>query len=205
MLELLQWLAILLLGVLVGLFFKNRQEDRLPRWLRDICEDDIVTQSDLDRYHHRVVQLAQTQRELIDARTDEILHRVEILEKAGKAPVETAPMDARLEEPPRDTAPSGLPNGEGFPPPEVCLGVEKDPSPALETVAPDPWEPESPEASPEAFDRDKPEGDRFNRVMRAWDEGLSVDRIARDLRMGRQEVQLLIQMGRSKTATRHGT
>ncbi|MCA9444876.1 MAG: hypothetical protein KC964_29085, partial [Candidatus Omnitrophica bacterium] len=48
-------------------------------------------------------------------------------------------------------------------------------------------------------DQDQTSFDPTSRVLRMWNDGKRAEEIARELRMGRQEVQLLIEMSRHST------
>lgn len=176
MLEILQWLLLLGLGVCAGWFWRDRSLNRPPDWLAGIDEEDLVRQADLDQYHHRVVQLSHAQRDLLTKRIEDLEGRLREFERPA-ASFPSSPVKLDIGETPApllDRAPD---------PPVACESTAETPA-----AQPTP-EPVSQEAPTDPFDSTA-------RVLRLWREGRPVDEIARDLRMGRQEVQLLIEMSR---------
>lgn len=147
-----------------------------PEWLAGIDEEDLVRQADLDQYHHRVVQLSHAQRDLLTKRIEDLEDRLREFEKpAGPSPS----LPARVEIGESSSAP---------------LDRTPHPTDSRDSIA------EEPAAQPpgESVSQEVPTDpfDSTARVLQLWREGRPVDEIARDLRMGRQEVQLLIEMSR---------
>ena len=205
--ELLQWLILIVLGVAIGALSRRRGGDRLPEWLRDASQDEFVTQSELDRYHHRVLHLFQTQRELVEAKIDGLAKPRKGLGTAarGDATRGSEPESTRQQtpEPVPDEESRASDSEKGAPPAEIPSAEEMDaahqePSPAWGRVLQDePTKEVSFQARPPCPPQvESPSS--ATRVLSMWTEGRSIDEIARELRMGRQEVQLLVEMSRRR-------
>ena len=180
---------ILILGLLsaagVWLVYDRR---RLRRSIEDYNREDLVDRTELDSYHHRVVQLYQTQRDWCRGKFEESDHRLGALEDKSRVD--------RVE-----LAPSSNPRGE---PSQRKEGIpEEDPSATegtveLERISLQP----TGKAIPNPPIETAPETESFSsaeeKVLEAWAAGGSIDEIAQELRMGRQEVQLLIQVSRKR-------
>jgi hypothetical protein len=185
MLELIQWLVLSVLAGAVGWMFRQNRMNRPPAWLRDLDSEEMVTQRDLDQYHLRVIQMSQAQRELMQAKFEEIERSRPISPVAHLAPepLHSAPVESI---PPAETAP--IPTG-GFPPAQPCLQAEDEGlSSEHEEMA---------SATPPAPVIDG--GDPSGRAIALFREGKSIDQIAQELRIGRQEAQLLIRMAHHKS------
>lgn len=150
--------------------------NRPPEWLAGLDEEDMVRQADLDQYHHRVVQLSHAQRDLLTKRIENLEGRLREFERQA-ASFPSSPVKLDIGETPTpllDRAPD---------PTVVCESIAEEPA------AQPPPNPVSQAGPTDPFDSTA-------RVLHLWREGRPVDEIARDLRMGRQEVQLLIEMSR---------
>ncbi|MCA9432975.1 MAG: hypothetical protein KC940_20830 [Candidatus Omnitrophica bacterium] len=203
MLEIIQWIAVGLLGGCVGWLWRDRLLHRSPAWLREVAEEDLVRQSDLDQYHHRVVQLSHTQRDLLLKKIESLDTRLAQLQKQ-RAGDEPSLLSSNRSQAPNKSAPEPSPN----------IKEPMTPAPSMEPLrmaetAPEVEEPvveetvETEEETMSVFepvsDQDQTSFDPTSRVLRMWNDGKRAEEIARELRMGRQEVQLLIEMSRHST------
>lgn len=166
MFELAQWLLIMVLGGAVGWLAWDRSRRELPPWLREMDPEDFLTRADFDQYHHRVIQISHVQRDLVQAKIDELTRTI-----ARPAPVDDVPP---LSQPSRPA--------DAHPYPQPVVAMEPAAVAAMDPVAP---------ASPT-------EQDPAARAIALFQSGLSVEQIAQELRIGRQEAQLLIRMARHK-------
>ena len=152
-------------------------------------EEDLVRQADLDQYHHRVVQLSHAQRDLLQKKIEQLETRIREIESAKPNPHST-PSDRGFLESPLTPSPSIMSS-------DLEHSREKQVetpvliSPHSET---DSTEIESSTVEPSGSPSEM--NDSTERVMQMWQSGKSAEEIARELRMGRQEVQLLIEMSR---------
>lgn len=158
--------------------------NRPPEWLAGLDEEDMVRQADLDQYHHRVVQLSHAQRDLLTKRIETIEVRLREIETPASQPparpVILPPSPSSVTD--EVETPAAQENSVRVPPSDVQPDMEAAVAQATSDPAPQ-------EAPSDPFDSTA-------RVLQLWREGRPVDEIARDLRMGRQEVQLLIEMSR---------
>ena len=212
MLELLQWILLIFLGIGIGWLLWRRREERLPEWIHEFSREEFVTRSELDRYHHRVIQLCQTNRDLIHTRFEEISQRLGASGSCREDVSSRSVEQHHTEEVPFETIPQKEIADALF----MGTASSEIPSPEAKTPPPEPVPPQecAIEEVPLPEDNPSPTGDPVVRgdvgsnpasdVIRSWQEGMSVDQIARELRMGRQEVQLLIQMSRRSPASRIG-
>lgn len=187
MLQILNVIVLLaLIGAVLYLLY-DRRKTRAA--FEELGRGEMVTQAELDSYHHRVVHLYQTQRDWCRGRFEETEHRIRSLENWSKAePAKPPP-----------SVPDPKPSAETEAP------IQTSPIENLstaETLAP-PLSPPKPVNPPPMIEA-APEPDSFDaaeeKVWKAWESGRSIDQIAQDLRMGRQEVQLLIQVSRRRPA-----
>ena len=176
----------LLVGAVVFLLIDRR---RINASLEEKDREGIVTQAELDSYHHRVVQLYQTQRDWSRGKFEEADHRLRRLEKASREePMEgIAPPPVSDPKPVDETDPAfEIPRCEILPSAEPSL-------PSTSTPDQRPFE-----AVSETVGETESFATAEEKVLKAWTSGLSIDQIAQELRMGRQEVQLLIQVSRRR-------
>lgn len=180
---------MVVLGVAVAFLWKERHDNRIPPWILDLQQDDWVTRAELDQYHLRVIQMSQAQRELINTRFNE-------LSKPSGHPLHT--MDTPLD----STAAVEV----AVPPPP-----EPEPVPATltasitEDVLPEASSPveDNPPPSP-AMDSEPLGQDAPSRAISLFREGKTIDQIAQELRIGKQEAQLLIRMAQHRPSSLAG-
>jgi hypothetical protein len=162
MLEFIQWVILFLLGAAVGYLVRSQRHPDLPAWVRDIDPDELVTKAELDQYHHQVIQMSQAQRDLIQARFEE-LARV----PAAEVHPEPIPVPAP-------------PSVKAFVDPGISM-VEELPAIAIPAI------------------QEGALSDPASKAIALFLEGRTIDQIAQELRIGRQEAQLLIRMGRPQS------
>lgn len=189
MLELLQWIVIVLMGVALGVLLKERHEARLPHWLKDLQQEDLVSRSEFDQYHHRVIQMSQVQKDYFHLRIEELSQSM----AAGTPSQPPIVNEEIMPEPPREERPvssrSVSESAQGTLPVEVAME----------------WETESPGGSreislqPATLDILPDEMDPAKRAIDLFREGKTIEQIAQELRIGRQEAQLLIRMAQFKS------
>lgn len=189
MLELLQWIVIVLMGVALGVLLKERHEARLPHWLKDLQQEDLVSRSEFDQYHHRVIQMSQVQKDYFHLRIEELSQSM----AAGTPSQLPIVNEVIMPEPPREERPvSSRSVSESA---QSTLPVEV----AME------WETEAPGGSreislqPATLDILPDEMDPAKRAIDLFREGKTIEQIAQELRIGRQEAQLLIRMAQFKS------
>lgn len=230
--ESLQWIVLLAMGGLLGYFWRRRREERVPAWLLRLHEEELVTRDMLDRYHHRVLQISQLQKDLIHSKSEELQKNIDALSRQLQTvatspayhpvtntqpePNPSPPAQERLEhvavEPPQFQE-TFVPD---LTPPEVF--APSKPSAHSKVVAP-PIPPsnygqtsmakglqallESGEeaAAPVPVDAPGCTPDLPGQAWQLWLDGCDQDQIAQKLRIGRQEVQLLIRMFKQRPAT----
>ena len=56
----------------MAFLWRERHENQVPPWLRDLQQDDWITRAELDQYHLQIIQMSQAQRELKNARFQEL-------------------------------------------------------------------------------------------------------------------------------------
>lgn len=181
MFEFIQSIAIVMLSGVVIWLWKSRPNFAVPGWLTETDEDDLVKQADLDQYHHRVVQLSHVQRDLLLKKIESLEGRIREFESSGKS------WDPITDSPPPPVTKSEAPRPRATEISEKVLDPAGGDSEVTEAVF----------TEEDVFRSDSPiAGDPSVRVLRLWREGKPSDEIAKELRMGRQEVQLLIEMSR---------
>jgi len=181
-LELIQWILVLALGGVVAFLWKDRRENRVPPWLRDMQQDDWVTRAQLDQYHLHVIQMSQAQRELINARFDELSkHSLEPGDAQSTSVIPPAFTDETVTQ-------------------EITPAIAAPSAPAVEPPAAQPSSPlGAGGCQPFPVSENEPLGlDAPSRAISLFHEGKSIDQIAQELRIGRQEAQLLIRMAQHK-------
>ncbi len=174
---------MLVLGAAVAYLWKERRENRVPPWILDLQQDDWVTRAELDQYHLRVIQMSQAQRELINTRFNELSKPL-----AAEAPPEVPPafVEEVVQQQREPTPPA----------PEVVIEEENLPahSPGVEVD-----QLQSPIAESEPIGQDAP-----SRALFLFREGKTIDQIAQELRIGKQEAQLLIRMAQHRPSSLAG-
>lgn len=191
MLQILNLITLLALSAAVLFLWYDRRKTRAA--IEEAERGDVVTQAELDSYHHRVVHLYQTQRDWCRGKFEETDYRIRSLENSPeRGRTQSSPSNPAAvssNEPESKPLNSFPENGPTVEPPE-------------ENFAPAP----SPE--PEPLGESEPSSASFDsaeeKVWKAWESGRSIDQIAQELRMGRQEVQLLIQVSRHRPAGQVG-
>jgi hypothetical protein len=199
MLEFLQWVFLFALGGAVGWLVRERQTASIPEWLLDLREEDLVTHADLDRYHLRVVQLSQTQKDLIQTRTAEAFARLERIEnQRGGSGAKVPPCNTPLPEGGLfESPPNVAPVIESFQNPLFPEADDEDREEEPQTCAPTVEETSPTKSVEETVPLESLPP--LEQVVRLSGEGRSVEEIAQNLRMGRQEVQLLLQMAKRRS------
>ncbi len=190
MLDFLHWILTLVLAVVAGLLWRELRAKRLPQWLLELDQEDLVTREELDHFHLRVVQLSRTQRDLLQAQLEETFRarsnetgEAEFsvseggLDALGSAPIipAQAAAEAVLSAPlpsPSEPSPGSVPDTISDPEGEPAWGSASDPT---------------------------------TRALNLFRAGRTIEQIAQELRIGRQEAQLLIRMAHRKVATLAGT
>ena len=167
--------------------WKERRENRVPPWIRDFQQDDWITRDEFDQYHLHVIQMSQAQRELLNTRLDEI-------SKQTESHVETREAFPILADTLKEVVPSQ---------PEVEPAAQ-DPEKVNQTKPGEPPPKEetgqtSPEGGNEPLGMDAP-----SRAISLFREGRTIDQIAQELRIGRQEAQLLIRMAQHRPSSLAG-
>lgn len=188
MLDFLHWTLTLALALAAGCLWRELRARRPPEWLLDLDQEDLVTRAELEQFHLRVVQLSRTQRDLLQAKLEETFRMTprdpeqESAHCPSEPPVPLPQTPGSHQDPPSQTSVSApiLPS----------VGLAPDPSPATCFEV---------EESMEAL------GDPTTRALSLFREGKTIDQIAQELRIGRQEAQLLIRMAHRKAATLAGT
>lgn len=171
----------------MAFLWKERRENRVPPWIRDYQQDDWITRDEFDQYHLHVIQMSQAQRELLNTRLDEISKQMENHE------------DTRVVLP----VPTDLINELVPPQPEVEPAVQD-----LEKV--NQTKPEEPPPMDESGQTSLEVGheplgvDAPSRAISLFREGRTIDQIAQELRIGRQEAQLLIRMAQHRPSSLAG-
>lgn len=193
MIELLQWILIIVLASAVVYLYRDIRRRTIPDWLGEMDSEDLLTRADFDQYHHRVIQISHVQRDLVQAKIDELTRSISqpttpsmTPTPAPKGGTEVGPIEMKSEAP--------FVNGRDH------LEREKPMPLFAETVtsvsAPAACEP-APSPAYEDFDP-------ASRAMGLFRDGLNIDQIAQELRIGRQEAQLLIRMARHKNTLSMG-
>jgi hypothetical protein len=180
MVDVLQWLMIALLTGLVGWLLYDRYYHRIPDWLQELDRDDILSRSELDQYHLYVIQTAQTQREMIESRLAQYQQKSMRMDESP-LPVIEREESIPISDGASETIPFPLSPPENFsnPTPLPDLLVVNLPDLGVDPLSLDP----------------------ANRALLLWNEGRNYDQIAQELRIGRQEAQLLIRMAQRRPAT----
>ncbi|MBK7497247.1 MAG: hypothetical protein IPI28_18295 [Candidatus Omnitrophica bacterium] len=189
MLELVTWTSRGLLGGALGWLLRERHDSRLPCWLRDLQQEDLVSRSEFDQYHHRVIQMSQVQKDYFHSKIEELLQSL----KSENAP--EPPLEEQMEQ----QAP--IPLAQPAP-------TERHPESKQESIPPpaaEEWEVEPAVENDirclRSGNGDAPPGeiDPARRAIELYREGKTIDQIAQEMRIGRQEAQLLIRMAQFKS------
>ncbi len=195
MLEIIQWTLLVLLGGMVGWLWKSRSVKESPDWVSGIDEDDLVMQNDLDQYHHRVVQLSHAQRDLLLKKIATLETRLKKVQSPpmvrGPLPSQEPIIEKPLDPPGKELDLGGMDQGPETP---AMQPLVKTVSEVTKTLAADLTVPLEKEI--EVYSDASHTVDPTERILQLWRDGQTAEQIARELRMGRQEVQLLIEMSR---------
>jgi hypothetical protein len=199
--ELIQWLIILCLAGWIAWLHRGRQEIKSLSWLKDLQSDDLVTRSDLDQYHLRVIQMSQAQRDHLNTRLDEITRIQDLtgsnaripppnLSESLNFPYPSLPVVEVNEDPPYVGIETGAGSYESLSANKVTAATLGGLTEEIKGVGSGESCHQTPIVTPLL--------DTPSRTISLFQAGKSIDQIAQEMRIGRQEVQLLIRMAQNQ-------
>lgn len=171
----------------MAFLWKERRENRIPPWVRDFQQDDWITRAEFDQYHLHVIQMSQAQRELLNSRLDEISKKTNhhedsqgVLQVCADSMGESVAVQSGVD-----------PTAQAISEADPAMTPVISPAEGSDGSHSEPGE--------EILGADAP-----SRAISLFREGKTIDQIAQELRIGRQEAQLLIRMAQHRPSSLAG-